>query len=132
MTTDLLFVYGTLRRAASHPMHRLLLPATFIGAGTFQGRLYDLGSYPGAVPSADPADRVHGEVYRLHDPVATLARLDHYEGCAETDAPPTEYIRAVADIALPAAGFVRAHLYLYQRPTDTLRRLASGDYLAPG
>ena len=84
MSTDLLFVYGTLRRAAAHPMHRLLGPAAFVGPGEFQGRLYHLGNYPGMVRSDDPADIVHGEVYRLHELAATLACLDDYEGCAET------------------------------------------------
>lgn len=132
MSTDLLFVYGTLRRSTAHQGHELLSPATFIGPGEFQGRLYDLGNYPGMVPSGNPADIVHGEVYRLHDLRATLTRLDHYEGCAGTCPPPTEYVHVVADVSLSDGTFVKAHLYLYQRSLDGLRRIESGDYLARG
>lgn len=129
MSTDHLFVYGTLRRSASHPMHTLVSPATFVGPGEFRGRLYDLGSYPGVVASDDPADRVHGEVYHLHDPAATLARLDRYEGCGETDLSPTEYVRVVAEVRLSDGVPVHAHLYLYQRSVEGLPRVESGDYL---
>ncbi len=131
MSTDLLFVYGTLRRAAAHPMHRLLHPAAFLGPGQFQGRLYHLGNYPGVVPSDDPADVVHGEVYRLHEPAAILARLDEYEGCAGTASTATEYVRVVRNVRLAGSGGTAwAHLYLYQRPLAGVRRILSGDFLA--
>ena len=112
MTACHLFVYGTLRRAPSHAMHQLLLPATFVGRGTFQGALYDLGSYPAAVASDDPAARVRG-------------------GSAD-DPAPQEYRRVVAAITLEAGGKVSAYLYLFNRPVAGLTRIASGDYLCPG
>ena len=129
MSSDLLFVYGTLRRAAAHPMHGLLKPASFVDFGEFQGRLYDLGMYPGAVVSDDPADIVQGEIYRLHDPPAILARLDQYEGCGATDRAPTEYRRVLTRVRLANGGSVQAHIYLYQRALDKLPRIESGDYL---
>ena len=130
MSTDLLFVYGTLRRASAHPMHRLLHPATWVGPGEFQGRLYHLGNYPGMVRSDDPADVVHGEVYRLHEPTVTLARLDEYEGCAGNVSTATEYVRVVSQVRLAGSGMARAHLYLYQRSLEGVRRIRSGDFLA--
>ena len=132
MSTDHLFVYGTLRRSAAHPMHGLLQPAEFVGHGEFRGRLYDLGAYPGAVASDDPTDIVQGEIYRLADPLATLARLDRYEGCAETTAAAkAEYVRSVTSIRLSAGGCVRAYIYLYQRSCAGLTRITSGDFLEP-
>ncbi len=126
-----LFVYGTLRRSAAHPMHRLLLPAAFVGPGRFQGKLYDLGRYPAAVASADPADTVHGEVYLLHAPAATLAALDRYEGCSPDEPAPHEYVRAAAAIRLDTdSRLVAAQIYLYNRPTAHLTRIEPGDYLA--
>ena len=129
MSTDHLFVYGTLRRSADHPKHGLILPATFIGPGRFPGRLYDLGSYPGVVASDDPADRVHGEVYRLHDPAATLARLDVYEGCGAANPPPTEYARSEETVRSSDGEAIRAYVYLYRWPLGGARRIVSGDYL---
>ena len=125
------FVYGTLRRSATHPMHGLLQPATFVGFARFQGRLYDLGNYPAAVASDDPADTVYGEVYELSEPAATLAALDHYEGCSPNDPEPHEYVRVAADIRLETGGYpvVSAQVYLYTRPVSRLTRIPLGDYL---
>jgi gamma-glutamylcyclotransferase (GGCT)/AIG2-like uncharacterized protein YtfP len=77
----LLFVYGTLKRGCGN--HDRLAGLTFIGeARTRPGFvLYSLGDYPGLV--AEPADRdgVTGEVWSVD--VASLARLDAFEGVAE-------------------------------------------------
>ncbi|MEC4749948.1 gamma-glutamylcyclotransferase [Methylomicrobium sp. Wu6] len=54
----LLFVYGTLRRGSDHPIARHLADnAEWLGFGEFHGLLFDIGAYPGAVPSRDPAHR---------------------------------------------------------------------------
>src|SRR5689334_6881352 len=75
-----LFVYGTLRDGSGHPMHRKLrAEADFVAAATFRGKLYDLGPFPGAVTSRSNADRILGEIYRLHDPAGMLRALDAYE-----------------------------------------------------
>lgn len=121
---NLLFVYGTLRRAGRNPICRMLDHRTdFIGVGTFRGQLYDLGAYPGVVPSPDAADRVTGEVYALHDPDKAFSILDNYET--------SEYRREKHPIALEDGRQVQAWTYIYIYPTDTLRLIASGDYLAP-
>ena len=123
------FVYGTLRRSGAFPNHRLLLPATFVGAGSFAGRLYDVGSYPAAVRSDDPAERVHGEVYLLHEPAATLARLDAYEGCTAADPAPHEYVRAVLDVGMTGGKIIPSSVYLYNWPTTGFASIQGGDYL---
>jgi len=72
---DFLFVYGTLRKGAAHKMSRALL----------QAMLYDLGEYPAAVISENPADVVVGELYAL-DPKhghEALAAVDEHEGIDE-------------------------------------------------
>ena len=110
-------------------MHRLLYGTTLVGPGTFQGKLYDLGNYPAAIPSNDPADLIHGEVYLLHDPSATLALLDQYEACTPTDPEPHEYVRVVLPIKMENDEILPAQVYLYNRPVDALTPVASGDYL---
>ena len=66
MTSDLLFVYGTLMRSYAHPMARLLSAnADFLGEVSCRGRLYRVKHYPGLVLSDDAADVVFGELYRL-------------------------------------------------------------------
>jgi len=95
MAPELLFVYGTLMRCSDRPLaRRLRQQARFAGHATVQGRLYRLGSYPGAVASGHPADRVHGEVFDITAaPPALLAALDHYEGCAADQPRPHPYVK---------------------------------------
>ena len=129
MTADLLFVYGTLRGDSGQPMHaELARVAALVGRAVFRGRLYWIRDYPGAVASDDPADRVHGEVYRLHDPARTIPALDEYEGCGPGFGD-SEFERVEADVALASRDTVRAWIYVYRKPTRELTRIASGDFL---
>jgi gamma-glutamylcyclotransferase (GGCT)/AIG2-like uncharacterized protein YtfP len=118
----LLFVYGTLRAASGHPMHaRLRAEADFIGAGTFRGRLYDLGAFPGAVASPSNAERVRGEIYRLREPARTLRILDAYEDKA--------FRRAQATIRRAGGAAMRCWIYLYDRSLTRFPLIASGDFI---
>ena len=135
MTSDRLFVYGTLMRGFDHPMARLLAAnAEFVGEARCRGRLYLVKHYPGLVLSDDPADVVHGEVYRLRAPDVLLREFDIYEACGEGFAPPTEYLRemlqvALADGAASEAG-TQAWTYVYNWPVANLPRIASGRFPA--
>jgi len=71
MISDRLFVYGTLMRGYAHPMARLLSAnADFLGEARCRGRLYLVKHYPALVPSDDPVELVHGELYSLRAPEA--------------------------------------------------------------
>ena len=54
--------------------------AVFVGTGFFQGKLYDIGRYPGAIRSRRNTDRVIGEIYQFSEPRRALEILDEYEG----------------------------------------------------
>lgn len=96
---DLLFVYGSLRRGASHHHTLERLRARLVGPGSVRAELYDLGPFPGARPATPDPDvpapdkgqakrdaharalpRVLGELYRLQNPARDLKVLDSYEG----------------------------------------------------
>jgi len=125
---DLLFVYGTLRRASRHRAHeRLARAAEPFGEGTVAGRLYLVEDYPGLVAAAGESARVRGEVYRLVAP-SVLADLDRYEGCDAVDPARGLYRRARAEVVLDDGRSVTAWVYLYNRPVTALRPIASGDY----
>ena len=130
MAAEYLFVYGTLRKGFAPGS--VLIPqnhVTFIGKGFLQGRLFEVDDYPGAILSENPADRVRGEVYSLHEPQAVLARLDDYEGCGANHPEPHEYKREKHTVSLEEGGPVMAWVYLFTGPTDSLRRIVSGDYM---
>jgi|SRR5580692_559891 gamma-glutamylcyclotransferase (GGCT)/AIG2-like uncharacterized protein YtfP len=110
---DLLFVYGTLRSEFDNrfalQLHR---DATFLRRATVRGSIYRVADYPAFRPSL--AGEVHGELYRLHSPEATLAVLDEYEG--------EEFERVVVD---------GAWLYQYKGELHEEARIASGDFCTP-
>src|ERR1700733_15576324 len=99
MTSDLLFVYGTLMRGYAHPMARMLSAnADFVGEARCRGRLYLIKHYPGLLLSDDPKDIVFGELYRLRDRDALLEEFDMYEACGEGFPEPTEYLRQMLQV----------------------------------
>lgn len=124
-----LFVYGTLRKDGANPMHDFLArESDFVAHATWQGRLYRVDFYPGAVPSDDPAHAVHGEVYRLRRPMFALADLDRYEACGPGFAVPTEYLRELHPVRLRDGREVQAWVYVYNRPVGGLELISSGDF----
>ena len=129
---ELLFVYGTLRKDVRDSKFRILEQeageVTFSGCARIQGRLFEIGRYPGLVLSHNAGAWVRGEVYSIGRPEETLARLDEYEGCGANDTQPCEYERVEAGIVLDDGSRERAWVYVYQRPTAGRREIASGDY----
>ena len=117
-SADLLFTYGTLMRGFR--LHRLLTGrAEFLARGQVGARIVDLGSYPGAVP--DPAAAVHGEVYRVGDPVL-WAVLDSAEG--------PQYHRRVVTVRSADGRELAASIYWYIGPLDRGVPIPGGDYRA--
>jgi gamma-glutamylcyclotransferase (GGCT)/AIG2-like uncharacterized protein YtfP len=130
MTSDRLFVYGTLMRGFDHPMAKLLAKsADFLGEAKCKGRLYRVKHYPGLVLSDDPADIVFGEVYRLRAGEELLRAFDMYEACGEGFPEPTEYVRKTIAVTLDDGTASEAWTYLYNWPVARLPRIASGRFL---
>ena len=128
--SEYLFVYGTLGRNVGHEMHKhLVRHADYAGEGAFNGVLYRVAHYPGAVASSKPNDIVHGELYRLRDPDALFAALDPYESCGPNDPTPTKYVRTTTTIRRPGGETVAAWIYLYNRDVTTLTRIGSGRFV---
>ena len=125
-----LFVYGSLRKAAGHPMHALLARhCAFHAKGHMQGRLFEVDGYPAAITSRHRGDRVHGEVYRIIDE-QVLAALDDYEECTERFPEPHEYVRQPVTAILQDGTSITAWVYLYNRNASSLERITSGDYVS--
>jgi gamma-glutamylcyclotransferase (GGCT)/AIG2-like uncharacterized protein YtfP len=134
MTSNRLFVYGTLMRDFDHPMAQLLSrSADFIGEACCRGRLYLVKHYPGLVLSDANDEFVFGELYRLTQPEALLREFDMYEACGEGFAEPTEYIRRVLPVTLvdgaDEPSTAEAWTYLYNWPVAHLPRIASGRFM---
>jgi gamma-glutamylcyclotransferase (GGCT)/AIG2-like uncharacterized protein YtfP len=130
MTSDRLFVYGTLMRGYVHPMARLLSAnAEFLGEASCRGRLYRVKHYPGLVLSEEPSEIVHGELYRLREVEAMLREFDMYEACGEGFPEPTQYLRQMLAVTLADGSESEAWTYVYNWPVEKLTRIETGRFL---
>ena len=130
MTSDRLFVYGTLMRGYVHPMAKLLSAnADFLGEASCRGRLYMVKHYPGLVLSDDASEIVHGELYRLREADALLREFDMYEACGEGFPEPTQYVRQMLQVALDDGSASEAWTYIYNWPVAKLKLIESGRFL---
>ena len=100
-----------------------------VGRASYQGRLYRIAHYPGAVPSKRAKETVTGEVFRLRDPVRVLRRLDIHEGCGPASPKPTEYVREIVTLMMATGGPIEAWTYLYNWPVEPSTHIRSGDFL---
>jgi gamma-glutamylcyclotransferase (GGCT)/AIG2-like uncharacterized protein YtfP len=131
-----LATYGTLMRDFQAQEQLGIGDAiTFVDRCRLPGVLFDLGSFPGALPPEDlPAELrasmpetpvVHGELYRLED-TDILSTLDHYEGY-DPDQPATSlFVRRHISLIEPAGQ--AAWVYWYNGPVDADTRIPSGDW----
>jgi gamma-glutamylcyclotransferase (GGCT)/AIG2-like uncharacterized protein YtfP len=125
---DLVFFYGTLmtgfdRRRRAGIDSKL----KYIGRGSIQAALFDLGIYPAAVPA--PEGVVWGEVCEMTEPQAVLAGLDEIEGYRPEDHDRSLYVRELVDVTLPDGTQSKAWVYFYNAPLGRASRIPSGDYL---
>jgi len=126
-----LFVYGTLRRVFAHDHARILRAhCRFVGEGSFEGQLFDVGSYPAAVAVSATGGDVRGELYRVIRPDMLLPILDRFEGCGADDVEPTLYRRETVQVRLDSGRKLKAWVYLYNRDISGLRPIPGGDYAA--
>lgn len=130
MSSEYLFVYGSLRRDYSSPARQVLDDhAEFVSEAIFQGKLYKIEWYPGVVPSGNSDDKVIGEVYKINDNEIVLPKLDRYEGCSPADPQPHAFVRKEMRVNLEKGGKITAWIYLYEWPVDDKKQIPSGDYL---
>lgn len=129
--TDLLFVYGTLRKGNANAMAPYLVHhAEFICDGWFQGCMYQISDYPGVIASAEPSHRVYGEVYRLKNAQQVLRVLDDYEECSLLHTQPAEYKRSLEMIQTTKGEVLQqVWIYLYQWSLQDKVLIAGGDFM---
>jgi gamma-glutamylcyclotransferase (GGCT)/AIG2-like uncharacterized protein YtfP len=120
--TDLLFVYGALRRGFALHHHLRRLGAGFVATGEVQAELYDLGKYPGARKSTKLGKVLAGEVYRLRQAEKALKVLDHVEGFSPQIAEKSLFQRATAEVVLPNGERRVAWIYWLNERASARRR----------
>mgnify|MGYP001153932848 CR=1 FL=1 len=128
---DYIFVYGTLRRGIESPMAVVFgRYCEYISDAYMMGRLYQVGAYPGAIETDNPAEKIYGEVYRVSNSDLLMPLLDGYEGCSNEEVRPHEYLRKKLCIQCLTGEELYAWVYLYNHDVSSLSLIASGDYRA--
>lgn len=128
MTPQYLFIYGTLLQAGNEFASYLQKNTSLYSKGKFEGSLYDIGDFPGAVAHASGKLFIYGSVVLLND-VAVLKNIDVYEGYGPKQPKPYLYIRKRI-IAETDKGSVKCWVYLYNLPVTGLHQIISGDYIS--
>jgi gamma-glutamylcyclotransferase (GGCT)/AIG2-like uncharacterized protein YtfP len=128
LDTDLLFVYGTLRRGFALHHHLKRMGAEFVATGNVQAELFDLGKFPGARKSAQPGKIVAGEVYRLRHAENALKVLDQVEGFSPQTPQKSLFQRATTEVALPNGERRVAWIYWWNKRASARRRASCGDF----
>lgn len=128
MAAQRVFFYGTLMAPFNRPVRRVIEDhLVFGGRGHIAAALFDLGTYPAAVP--DGHGRVRGEVYEIHQPSTLFETLDEVED-HKPDLPHAGlYRRTLTAVALDDGREVAAWVYFYNGSVDDAQPIASGDYL---
>lgn len=128
--SEYLFVYGTLLKDFDSYMSKFLnRNSEFIGTGYFNGRLYQISWYPGAVLSDLPSEKVLGHLFKIYKKEKTFQILDDYEGIGESAEHPNEYKRVLIDAYLDSNVIINTWVYVYNLPTTHLKLITSGNYL---
>jgi gamma-glutamylcyclotransferase (GGCT)/AIG2-like uncharacterized protein YtfP len=126
--TEQVFFYGTLRTGFDRTT-RAGIDAflKFAGRGWINGKLFDLGIYPAAVPATD--SRVWGEVFRMVDAPNVLAALDRIEGYRAEEPERSLYTRTQVSATLDDGRTEDVWVYFYNAPLGRAPRITSGDYM---
>ncbi|MDB5246274.1 MAG: gamma-glutamylcyclotransferase [Segetibacter sp.] len=126
-----LFVYGSLRSGFHHPAYDYISKYfSLISEARVKGHLYDLGSYPAALPTTDEAFIV-GELYDLKnadDFSWAIEQLDAYEGVNPEEGEPKLFNRELAEIFYNGQQ-ATAWIYWYNGIIEDQPIIASGDIM---
>ncbi len=131
---DLVFAYGTLlSRTPDESVNRLLSHhCRVVASGHVQARLYDLGRFPGAVPSPHRGDKVYGRLLQFSPIAPALQLIDRYEGYDPRHPEKSEFIRDTIDVAVPGRSHtVRAWWYFFNGNVRFARRIKTGRWNPP-
>lgn len=124
--SQMLFVYGTLRRGFSLHGQITKLGVRYVGKGQIEGRLYDLGKFPGAIPAAD--SNIEGEVYELPDARRQLAALDEIEEYNSRRPNKSLFVRKRTSVRLRNGRRLRAWVYFLPKRPQKARLILTGNY----
>ena len=125
-----LFVYGSLRSGFKSPAYEYISRFfSFVGEAKVRGKLFDMGSYPAAVPAIDGF--IAGELYTIKntaDFAWAIGQLDDYEGVSVEPDEIQLYTRALVDVHVNTS-VEQGWIYWYFGSVEGKPLIESGDVL---
>lgn len=127
--SNYLFVYGTLSPSlAPKEIEAEVKKLEYVGEGLVSGKLYDLGSFPGLILTAETKKKVRGRVYRLPADKNVIRSLDSYEEYFPRNPQKSLYRRRLANVLLEDGREVKSWIYEYNGATAKKKTIPSGVY----
>jgi gamma-glutamylcyclotransferase (GGCT)/AIG2-like uncharacterized protein YtfP len=123
-----LFVYGSLLKDGNEFAFYLKQNCTIYDKGKFEGKLYDIGLYPGAIANAGCGQYVYGSIFLVDDPIVSFAVLDEYEGFGADEPYPNEFVKQLLEIEMAGGVKMDCWIYLYNLPVGGLPEITPGNY----
>lgn len=127
-----LFVYGSLRSGFQSPAYEYISRFfTLVGEAKVKGKLFDMGSYPAAVPTTDDVF-ISGELYVVKDESEfswAIGQLDDYEGVNVESDEVQLYRRELSEI-MTGDQKITAWMYWYNQDVSGRPEIVSGDVIA--
>lgn len=126
-----LFVYGSLRSGfQSHAYEYISRFFSYVGEAKIRGQLFDMGSYPAALPTGDQS-YIKGELYKIKNESEfswAIGQLDDYEGVSVEPDEVQLYRREIAEVYYNNE-IIRAWVYWYNGDVTGRPVIASGDLM---
>lgn len=126
-----LFVYGSLRSGFQSPAYEYISRFfTLTGDAKVRGKLFDMGSYPAAVPTTDDIF-IAGELYIIKDESEfswAIGQLDDYEGVNVESDEVQLYRRELSDVIVGDQK-ITAWMYWYNQDVSGRPEIVSGDVI---
>jgi gamma-glutamylcyclotransferase (GGCT)/AIG2-like uncharacterized protein YtfP len=126
-----LFVYGSLRSGFKSPAYEYISRFfTLLGDARVRGKLFDMGSYPAGIPTAEN-QFIQGEIYRIKEENEfswAIGQLDDYEGVTVEPDEVQLYRREITDVFMNGH-VTQAWIYWYNGETNGRTMISSGDML---
>jgi gamma-glutamylcyclotransferase (GGCT)/AIG2-like uncharacterized protein YtfP len=126
-----LFVYGSLRSGFQSPAYEYISRFfTLVCEAKVKGRLFDMGSYPAAVPASDDVF-IAGELYIIKDEDEfswAIGQLDDYEG-VNVESDEVQLYRRELSEAITGNENITAWMYWYNQDVNGRPEIASGDVI---
>jgi gamma-glutamylcyclotransferase (GGCT)/AIG2-like uncharacterized protein YtfP len=127
-----LFVYGSLRSGFHHSVYAYISSYfVFDGMGLVQGKLYDMGEYPAAIPATEDCF-ITGELYHIaqeEEFARAMEQLDEYEGLLVEPVETPLFRRELVEVLFKNT-IVTSWMYWYNRTITSEQRIESGDFVA--